>query len=65
MSGKKRAVKEIKPYSPRWEELANQLARSFAPDIFPCKTCKRPVVSGYCCQSCGETDPGRPDPNLI
>jgi len=31
-------------------EMTNQ-------DYYACKTCGRPVFSGYCCTWCGDTDP--------
>ena len=42
--------------SKEWEQAANNLARGFAPRIYPCKSCGSPVLSGYCCDFCGESD---------
>ena len=53
-------LEEIDPNSEEWEELANQEARNFAPEIYPCGKCNYPVASGYCCNYCGDTDPETP-----
>ncbi len=50
--------KEMDPDSEEWESAANELARSFAPTIYPCQHCYGPVVKGYCCQRCGSASPG-------
>ena len=47
----------IVPYSDEWQRKANALARSFCPKIYPCQKCNEPVVYGYCCEACGDTDP--------
>ena len=58
-------MEKIKPYTPQWEQLANQVARDFAPTIRPCVDCGRPVANGYCCTHCGSVDPNRPTkPNV-
>jgi len=52
--------KEIKKFEgteEEWTNLAYQLARSFAPRIYACKKCGYPVVDGYCCYECGDTNP--------
>ena len=48
--------KKIKPYSSRWERIANEVARDIV-SIIPCKDCGYPVVDGYCCQTCGSQEP--------
>ncbi len=50
---------EWSPGDDAWHRAANELARSFAPHIYPCATCEGPVVKGYVCTHCGETDPER------
>ena len=40
-----------------WQKIANELARDFAPDIYPCRKCNYPVISGYCCRNCKCGDP--------
>lgn len=50
-------MKKIDPYTPHWEKLANQVARCFAPLIYPCGECGYPVASGYCCTFCHCSDP--------
>ena len=59
MSAKKK-LPEIEPYSEEWEKLAGQEARSFAPSIYPCGACNYPVVKGYCCTHCGDSNPETP-----
>lgn len=44
------------PYSPAWERIANARAREFV-DITTCVQCGTPTVKGYCCTTCGSTDP--------
>ncbi len=41
----------------QWEERANSLARAFCPDIYACKKCEYPVMDGYCCTGCGDSNP--------
>ena len=44
--------------TPRQYRLAEiDLALSAAPYIFPCGNCGWPVLSGYHCNTCGDTDP--------
>lgn len=47
-------------YPPSEEEYRqariNQ-ALTYTPSIYPCGTCKWPVVQGYCCNYCGAVDP--------
>lgn len=50
-------IPKIEPYSDKWEEHAGRLARSYAPEIYPCAKCNWPVVSGYCCHYCGTNNP--------
>ena len=45
------------PYSRRWEQAANELARSYCPDIYACQHCSSPVITGYCCTYCGSAEP--------
>ena len=52
---------EYEQYSEEWEQAADNLARSYCPSIYACKTCGYPVVKGYCCTNCGSTNPS--DPN--
>jgi len=53
----KKKIRKVKPHTLVWERKANWLARSFAPPIFACKKCGNPVVQGYCCIYCGDSDP--------
>ncbi len=50
----------MKPYTQPWERAANRLARNYAPKIYPCAKCSYPVLNGYCCTHCGDTNPSRP-----
>jgi hypothetical protein len=40
-----------------FEKRANLIARQFAPPIRTCAECGWPVLKGYCCNHCGNTDP--------
>ena len=44
------------PTEEQYEEAEKNLAISFCPDIYPCKKCGWPVITGYCC-SCGASSP--------
>lgn len=48
---------KMKPYTEAWERSANNLARSYCPNIYPCGDCGYPVIRGYCCTSCQSSDP--------
>lgn len=41
----------------KWEKEANELARGYCPQIHSCKDCGHPVIEGYCCGTCGSTNP--------
>jgi len=49
-------VRKIKPYTKKWEKLADELARSLVP-IKPCRDCGYPVIDRYCCDTCGSNLP--------
>ncbi len=34
-----------------------RLALDFCPRIYPCMRCGYPVVDGFCCTYCGDTNP--------
>ena len=51
------AIAKIEPYSDDWQREANAIARDFAPPIKPCADCNHPVVKGYCCNTCGSSNP--------
>ncbi len=44
--------RKIQPNSRTWERRANELARSYAPEIAPCEKCNNPVIDGYLCTYC-------------
>ena len=49
---------KVKPPTQAQYERAETLkAMQFCPRIYPCKTCGWPVVDGYVCTTCGDTDP--------
>lgn len=54
---KEKKLPKIQPYGPTWTNHACELARDYAPEIKPCKSCRYPVLHGYCCTFCGEVDP--------
>ena len=49
-------IRKMKPYTPAWERLANQIAREHV-EVRACKTCGHPCHHSYQCTFCGETDP--------
>jgi len=54
---KKTKISKIKSDTVKWKKMANELARSFCPPIYPCKECGYPVIQGYCCGACGSDSP--------
>ena len=54
----KKIIRKIRPFTREWEALANDVARSRCPPIYPCQHCARPVADGYCCGYCGTDNPG-------
>lgn len=56
LTPKIRKIRRINPYTPKWEKLANQLARTWV-IIRPCRKCGYPVIDGYCCGTCGSNEP--------
>lgn len=48
---------EYETFSREWELEASALARAYCPPIYDCKKCGYPVISGYCCTYCGDSDP--------
>ena len=50
--------KTIKPSTKKeYEESKISIALGLCPTIYPCKKCGWPVVSGYCCNYCNDTNP--------
>jgi len=49
--------RRLNPDGPQWRRLADQLARDYAPEMYPCAHCSYPVAKGYCCGTCGTADP--------
>lgn len=52
--------RKMRPFTRAWEREADELARSFAPEIYPCAKCGHPVLRGYCCGSCETGSPQTP-----
>jgi len=40
-----------------YKQEAVELAFMYAPHIYPCAKCGHPVAHGYCCGTCGDTNP--------
>ena len=54
----KGGIKGMKaPTKRQYEKAEKAQAVDYAPDIYPCKKCGWPVVSGYICNYCGDTNP--------
>lgn len=54
-------MKKVTPYTKSWYEKAFQLLRSYVPGLYPCHKCGNPVISGYCCTYCGDSNPSEND----
>ena len=52
----KKPWKKIIPHTAQWERLANQMVRSYH-SVNACKVCGHPCEPGYCCDTCGSSDP--------
>ena len=59
MSERAKKPRYMEPYTATWKRMANEIARSYAPQIHDCGACGGPVAKGYCCQRCGSRDPER------
>jgi hypothetical protein len=47
-----------RPTEQQYRNLKIGLALSYyAPPINPCRECGWPVISGYCCTTCGSAEP--------
>jgi hypothetical protein len=50
-----------RPAAPRtqvaYSRAAAQLAFDYCPPMYTCQKCGWPVVDGYCCSTCGDTNP--------
>lgn len=45
------------PFTDGWEKAADRVARNYAPEAYPCGKCGYPVLRGYCCTRCGDSNP--------
>ena len=34
-----------------------EVLQDFAPAVYPCVVCHHPVVNGFCCTTCGSSEP--------
>ena len=59
-------IKDIKqPTEKEYNQDAFRLAKDFCPTIYPCQKCGWPVVTGYCCTTCGDTSPSEKEKEII
>ena len=42
-----------KPGTYDWNLKAHNLLKNYAPEVYPCKECQQPVISGFVCTFCG------------
>lgn len=54
-------MKKIEPYSDEYKELVYREAVCFCPPIYPCQKCGHPVVTGYICGGCHDSNPSEKD----
>ena len=52
----KEKVNKIKPLSKQWIKEAHELALSRV-TIYACGKCNHPVIDGYRCEFCGDSNP--------
>jgi len=48
------------PTKKQYREHVIRKALDWAPKIYPCQKCGWPVFSGYCCETCGDSEPYKP-----
>lgn len=51
------SVRRIEPHSKEYKKLVYQEAIAFCPQIYPCQKCGYPVINGYCCPNCHDSNP--------
>lgn len=52
---------KVAPPTPKqYERRRNQILLDYAPSIYACKKCGWPVIDGYCCHTCGDSNPRDP-----
>jgi hypothetical protein len=49
----------IEPHSIEYFKQRVALALSFTPEMSPCGECGYPVIKGYFCNNCGNTEPNK------
>jgi hypothetical protein len=55
-------TKKIEPPTAwQYKQASINLAFDYCPPIHNCKKCGWPVIDGYCCRTCGDSDPGNPE----
>jgi hypothetical protein len=50
-------VEKIEPYSERYRNLEYSMLKGYAPAVYPCQKCGHPVIKGYCCTNCRDSNP--------
>jgi ribosomal protein L32 len=50
-------ARRLDPDGRTFQQLAAQMALSYAPAIIACADCGYTVLTGYCCTYCGSTHP--------
>ena len=45
------------PTREQYERRCNQIMYSYRPTMYPCQVCQWPVVEGFCCDTCGTSNP--------
>ena len=52
----------IAPPTPeQYERNRLFLVSNYIPATYACKKCQWPVIRGFCCNSCGDTNPSEPE----
>ena len=45
------------PTDEQYQARRLSIVLSYAPRIYACAKCKWPVIDGYCCNTCGDSNP--------
>ena len=53
----KKMGRKMKPNSRAYKKEAEELARAWSPEIYPCVHCGHPVLEGYVCPHCNSANP--------
>ncbi len=57
MANETQKTKPAPPTLEQYREARERILLDFCPSIYSCQKCGWPVVDGYCCGKCGDSEP--------